>query len=56
MRDYKIPLPMREAIADFLFAAGRKPGHSTSIADTPTSGYGELDDYGFWEYPLHASN
>ena len=56
MREYKIPPPMRAAIADFLFAAGRKPGHSTSIADTPTSGYGELDDYGFWEYPLHASN
>jgi len=55
MRDYKIPLAMREAIAKFLFAAGRKPGHSTSIADTPTSGYGELDDYGFWEYPLDAS-
>ena len=55
MREYKIPLPMRAAIADFLFAAGRKPGHSTSIADTPTSGYGELDDYGFWEYPLDAS-
>jgi len=56
MREYKISLPMRAAIADFLFAAGRKPGHSTSIADTPTSGYGELDDYGFWEYPLDAPN
>ena len=55
MRDYKIPIAMREAIAEFLFAAGRKPGYSTSIAGALTAGYGELDDYGFWEYPLDAS-
>ena len=55
MRDYKIPIAMREAIAKFLFAAGRKPGHSTSIAGARTAGYGELDDYGLWEYPLDAS-
>ena len=55
MRNYKIPIAMREVIAKFLFAAGRKPGHSTSIAGAETSGYGELDDYGFWEYPLDAS-
>ena len=40
MREYKIPLAMRRAIAKFFLAAGRKPGRSTSIADTPTSGYG----------------
>ena len=55
LREYRIPLEVREAIAAFLFAVGRRPLHSTSIAGTETSGYGELDDYGFWEYPLYAA-
>lgn len=48
-----IPLEVRADIAQFLFACGRKPGVSTAIDDdTLTQGYGHLDEYGFWEYPL----
>lgn len=25
---------------------------STDISDTPSYGYGKLDDYGFWEFPF----
>lgn len=42
----------REWIAAFLRAAGVRPKCSTSIADTLTSGYGRLDEFGSWEFPL----
>lgn len=44
----------REDIAAFLHAVGERPCFSNSIADTLTCGYGQLDDYGFWEFPLRA--
>ena len=35
------------------FAMGEKPRFSTFIdEETVTAGYGELDDHGWWEYPL----
>ena len=34
-----------------LFDTGIQYGAS-SFEDFETYGYGELDDYGFWEYPL----
>lgn len=34
------------------FEAGEKPGYSSGIDEALTCGYGELDDYGFWEFPL----
>lgn len=36
------------------FCDGEQYGVSTSIADTTTYGYGNLDDNGFWEFPLPA--
>lgn len=42
----------REAEARRRQAAGQKPGASTGIHGYITYGYGELDEFGFWEYPL----
>jgi hypothetical protein len=39
-------------IAKILYGEGIEYKISTSIAGTTTYGYGGLDDYGFWEYPL----
>jgi hypothetical protein len=53
--EYRIPLSVRRDIALFLLTAGCKPCFSTSIADTPTAGFGDLDEYGFWEYPIEIT-
>lgn len=34
------------------FKAGEKPYYSSGIDESITCGYGDLDDYGFWEFPL----
>jgi hypothetical protein len=47
-----IPDGVKEDIAFFLQAAGRKPFVSTGIHGGITRGYGGLDEYGFWQYPL----
>lgn len=40
-------------LAKVLFRLGVKPGYSTGICESITSGYGKLDDNGYWEYPLY---
>lgn len=40
----------QEAIEKFL--CGEQYYTSTSIADETTHGYGTLDDYGYFQYPL----
>lgn len=47
-----LPDAVRADVAAFLQAAGVRPRFSTSIADELTSGYGDLDEFGFWEFPL----
>jgi hypothetical protein len=39
-------------IAKFLLKLGRHPHFSTSIAEETTAGFGQLDEYGFFQYPL----
>jgi hypothetical protein len=34
------------------FLAGEKVGVSTGIDDSLTYGYGRLDEFGFWEFPV----
>jgi hypothetical protein len=34
------------------FENGERPSYSTGICESVTAGYGRLDDYGYWEYPL----
>lgn len=34
------------------YLSGEQVGVSTSIADYITYGYGRLDQYGHWEYPV----
>jgi hypothetical protein len=36
-----------------LFREGVKYGCSTDVSGKTSYGYGELDNYGFWEYPLY---
>lgn len=40
-------------IAKILYRLGFKPKYSTGICGGITVGYGELDDYGYWQYELH---
>ena len=35
-----------------LFLAGKEYGVSSGIDGSITYGYGELDEFGFWEYPV----
>jgi len=39
-------------VAEILWRLGFKASYSTNIAGGLTGGYGELDEYGFWQYPL----
>ncbi len=32
--------------------AGDKPNYSTGTCESVTEGYGKLDNYGYWEFPL----
>jgi hypothetical protein len=41
-------------IAKILLASGRRPNFSTSIAEETTAGFGQLDEFGFWQYPLSS--
>lgn len=45
-------LSQNELIAIQRYQMGEDPSYSTSIADELTAGYGELSEYGYWEYPL----
>lgn len=35
--------------------AGEQPGFSTGICESLTCGYGNLDNYGYWEFPLYPA-
>lgn len=35
-----------------MYKAGEKPTYSHGICESVTAGYGKLDDYGYWEFPL----
>lgn len=39
-------------IARVLYMTGKIPHYSTGIHGGLTKGYGELDEYGFYQYPL----
>lgn len=34
------------------YDSGEKPMYSRGICDYITAGYGKLDAYGYWEFPL----
>jgi hypothetical protein len=48
----ELPLEARYEIAAFLEAAGARARWSTGIDGYLTRGYGSLDEWGFWQYPL----
>jgi hypothetical protein len=39
-------------IAKILLRMGRTPRFSSAIDGSLTAGYGRLDEFGFWQYPL----
>ncbi len=43
---------LERIIASILFNSGCKPNISTGIHGYITYGYGDLDDFGFWEFSL----
>lgn len=45
-------LTKNEHIAFQRYLKGEKPAWSTGIDGGMTAGYGRLDQFGFWEYPL----
>lgn len=47
-----IPLDVRHEMALFFQAFGSKPSWSTGMEGEYTCGYGYLDNYGYWEYPI----
>ncbi len=51
-RAFAVPFKERAAEANRRFAAGEKPCYSTGIDDSITCGYGYIDQFGFWQYPL----
>ena len=48
----KLQTTEAERIGLMRLISGEQIGVSTSIADTTTYGYGDLDFNGFWEYPV----
>lgn len=34
---------------------GEKPSFSTGVCESLTCGYGELDPYGYWQFPLYPA-
>lgn len=51
-RAFAEPTEAREGIARQMQAAGVTPHVSTGIHGRLTYGYGMLDQFGFWQYPL----
>lgn len=50
---FRVPLDDREQKAREMMVAGIKPGVSSDIADNLTYGYGFLDQFGYWQYPVY---
>jgi len=44
-------LELKYFIGDVLYRLGFTPSYSTNITGIASAGYGELDKYGFWNYP-----
>ena len=41
--------------AELRWARGDDPSFSTGLCDNLTCGYGKLDDYGYWQFPLYPA-
>lgn len=37
------------------YSEGQKPSFSKGVCENLTCGYGRLDDYGYWEFPLYPA-
>lgn len=47
---------MKQLEAKRRYDSGEKLNFSTGIDDSITYGYGQLDNYGFWEYQLRYNH
>lgn len=52
MNDIKRKYDRNEYIGTILYYLGFKHGATTDIGENLSLGYGKLDDYGFWQYPI----
>lgn len=48
--DNREDMPTRMALVKYL--SGEQPSFSSDLLDELTAGYGELSEYGEWEFPL----
>lgn len=48
-------LRINKILAKSWYKNGIKPDISYSICDTYAAGYGKMDDYGFFEFPLDVN-
>lgn len=51
----KLTEMVREQEALKRWEAGKMPTFSTGVGDELTCGYGALDEYGYWEFPLYPA-
>lgn len=49
-------LKKNHQIAIERYKNGEKPNVSSTLEDEITYGYGEVDEYGFWEFPLYEDD
>lgn len=55
LRAERLTYILCQAIGNTLFKLGARPCCSTAIdEETTTYGYGQLDEYGFWEFPVSS--
>lgn len=47
---------VREYEAQQRWARGEHPGFSSGIYGSITAGYGDLDDNGYWQFPLYPGS
>ena len=45
----------REEHARLFWMSGERPSYSTGLDGELTCGYGRLDHYGYWQYPLYPA-
>ena len=46
---------VQEHEAELRWQSGARTRFSTGIRESLTCGYGKLDDYGYWEFPLYPA-
>jgi len=51
----KLKWKIQEVVGECLYSIGFKPGYSSGVCGSVTSGYGKLNHNGYWQYPTHRA-